>query len=277
MTVKISVLGRKGGVGKTTIAKTLADGCAKQGLSTLLIDADGQGNASTGMKINKHDAFYQLIMEDAEWNDVIMQVPSEHLETDKLFLVSASDAQMRVENYHPSVPGDLTITDRIYQRFAELDGAFDVVVVDTSPSINQVNSALYYATDYALLPVLCEKDPILGLNSTINYLEEAERFGQESNIPAIQILGIIPNMYSRRETVQSTNLGYIRGRYHEYHTFDPIDKKTIWKQASQLAVSIYNVDTNMLERRDQKTAIKQFKPILDRVIQLAHAEVSDEQ
>lgn len=276
MTTIITILGRKGGVGKTTIAKTIADGAALMGYRTLLVDGDGQGNASSGMNIEPHDGFYQLIMQDAEWSDVLVQVPPYHLETDSnLFLLSAWDAQRRVEQYQPQQPGEDTISTRIYNRFAELDGYFDLVVVDTSPGITNVHSAMYYTADYALLPVQCEFDSIQSLNSTISYLHEAQAVGVKQNIPVAEILGIIPNMYDRRESVQVANVGYVRGRYHEYHVFDPISDKTVWKQASQLKVSIYNSESaeGFLERRAQRKAMKEFKPILSAVIQKIEEEV----
>lgn len=273
MTKIVAIMGRKGGITKSTIAKTLAAGAARQGLRTVLVDADGQGNASSGVQVQPHDGFYDLILKDAEFADVLQRVPVSFTgdEKSELYLLSSFNAQRLVEK-------DDSTSARIYQRFQELRGWADVVIVDTSPGITEVHTGFYYTADYILLPTLCEMDSILSLSSTIAYLQEAEAAGEKGGYMVAEVLGIIPNRFDSKENVQTANVGYVRGRYdRDYPIFDPISDLTVWNQASQLRTSIYAFAGmgSWNEKRSANRAIREFKPILKAITD--RLEVADVQ
>lgn len=275
MTTIVSVMGRKGGIGKSTIAKNLAAGAARAGLKTILIDADSQHNAYDGLGINMpaYDSLRTLIQDDTtEWSDLLLSVPSAFsgMETAAFYVLPTADGQIAIEE-------DKTTPTRLYNRIQELHDYIDVAIVDTSPGITQVHVGLYYASTALILPALCDIDSALSPEKTIGYLEDARRAGEFAGYPPARILGIAPNVLDIKETVQLANSGFIQGRYHErYHVFAPMLKKTVWKQAAQERKSIYAMaeDKDPSIRRAAKAAIRQFDPILQAVLDMAKAAVS---
>jgi chromosome partitioning protein len=265
MSIVLSIMGRKGGITKTTIAKTLAAGAALRGYRTILVDADGQGNASSGVRVTPYDGFKQLIQDDAEWADVLRPVSDEFLGGEgEMFVLPASNAQRLVES-DPEAPAS------IIERFQEIRTFSDVVIVDTSPGINNIHVGLYYASDYVLLPTLCEFDSILSLGTTLEYLHNATASGVEAGYSVAGILGIIPNRFNASENVQKVNVGFVRGQYYDkYRVFNPIRDLTVWRQASQTQESIYSLSKtgSYRERRDATRAQKEFQPVLDTLLKL---------
>lgn len=270
MTQIISIMGRKGGTTKTTVAINLAAACARAGLKTVLVDSDGQGNASSSVRVTPHDAFYKLIAEDQEFVDVLVPVPIEFHGQGELYLLAASNL-MRVLESDPATSA------LIYERFNELRDWADVVIVDTSPGITHVHAGFYYTSDHIVLPTLCEYTSITSLTSMFDYLQSAQVQGEQAGYASAKVLGIIPNRFSASEKVQQVNIGFIRGRYGEQcEVFPMIRNLTVWNQASQLRESIfvYAPTDDYNARRQARAAAGEMQPLVDRVLRLCAEAVA---
>lgn len=273
MTTIISVMGRKGGITKSTIAKNLAAGAARAGLRTILIDADSQHNAYDGLGIAApaYDGLKALVEDDtADWSDLLLSVPASFtgMETTAFHVLPTADGQIAIDERKDT-------PTRLYNRLQELTGYIDIVIVDTGPGATNVHVGLYYASTAILLPALCDIDSALSPEKTIGYLEQARRAGEFAGYPPARILGIVPNMLDASEIVQQVNSGFIKGRYHErYPVFAPISKKTVWKQAAQLRRSIYALADDGLysERKAARLARNEFEPIMRAALDLMKAE-----
>jgi cellulose biosynthesis protein BcsQ len=268
MTVKIMVGGRKGGTGKTTVAKNLAAGCARAGLTTLLVDADGQANATSGMQVAPYDGFKALVLDDADWADLLRPVPEDFAGVQGMFVLPSHMGQKQVEENADSIPA-------IVERFAELDGQIDVVIVDTSPGATNAHIGLYYACDYIVLPVQCVMESILSLDDMMIFLENAKKTGAAVGYQTASFLGIVPNMLNASTNVHKTNHGFIQGQYFQRVTvFRPMRDLTVWQQASQYRTSIWHLADvgSHRERRDAKIAGMELQPLLNAVLKLARAE-----
>jgi cellulose biosynthesis protein BcsQ len=271
MTIILSILGRKGGIGKTTFAKNICAAAALQGYTTILIDADGQGNATDGVRVKRFDGFRTLLMENAEWSDVLQPVPVEFTgaEAHNFFVLPASDRQVEVEQ-HPETPA------LIYDRMQDLRGYADIVVCDLPPGTSNSHIGLYYASDYVLLPTLCEFDSVQSLGSTISYLNNAAESGRKVGYKAAQVLGIAPNRFIVTERVHQTNSGYVRGKYDAHYTvFNPLRDLAVWRKASQLRMSIFALSEMGVyaERVEARKAISELAPITNTIFELKKADV----
>lgn len=265
---KIEVAGNKGGNTKTTVAVNLAAACARSGLRTLLIETDGQGNASMSVGVDPRDGFYELVMRGAAWEDVVQEVPAVFHGSGTLDIISAWAEEYRVERWQDA-------PDAIYNRFHEpfLNHRYDVVVVDTSPGHTEVHAGLFYSCDYMLLPTVCEKLAVESLDTTLMHWDDARLAGEQAGIPVASVLGIIPNRFRAKADVQQANYAILKKRFGQEYglpVFEMIHDLTVWQQASQLRRSIYTHDLGTSYSKDlARRAAREFQPVVDAVLGVA--------
>lgn len=259
----VSVMGFKGGVGKTTLATTIAAGCARAGKRTLLVECDGQGNSSQSMGITPFNGFYELL-HGAPLEQVIVDVPTAYHEQGELYLLSTFNWQSEVEK-DPQTPA------RIIERFADLRAWFDVIVVDTSPGNTEVHAGLFYASDYLIMPTICAELALNSLVTTLAYRDNAEAEAVGTAYRAAPLLGIVPNLFHAREDVEQSNLKILHEDYDgRYRVFDPIRDLTAWRGASQLHQSIFAYSAlSTSGNQSVRRARRDVQPVLDAVLQAA--------
>lgn len=267
MTSKIiSVSGFKGGVGKSTIATNMAAGCARAGLRTILVETDGQGNASQSMRIKPHNSFYDL-MHGAALGRVVDEVPIEFHGIGELYLISAFNLQQQVES-DPETPM------QIIQRFRELRDLVDVIIVDTSPGNTEVHAGLFYAADYLILPTLCDFLSIRSLATTLAHRTSAVMAADGTAYRVAEVLGIVPNRFQAREDVQQANLNVLHRDYDaQFRVFGVVRDLTAWRQASQLRQSIYAYE-HPTNKRAARVAANELDPVLAAVLAVTGHEMA---
>ena len=259
-------MGRKGGITKTTLAKNIAAGAALSGYSTVLIDADSQGNATDGVRVAREDGFKALLLDGAEWNEVLRPIPARFTgkQCDNFYVVPSFDGQLLVEK-NDDTP------NLIYERMEELRGSVDLVICDLPPGITNTHIGLYYASDWVILPTLCELDSVLSLDSTVNYLANAARIGQEAGYDVAKILGIVPNRFNSVQKVHQKNIGFVTGRfYDQIHVFPAIRDLAVWGKATQLRMCIHAMADGEIyaERVEARKAITEMGPVLQSIFNL---------
>ena len=194
MATVISVTNQKGGVGKTTTAVNLAYYIAKTGRKTLLIDFDPQGNATSGLAIDKQDlqmTMADVVMEQATLNQVIM--PTAY----KNFFLAPSTPHLA------DTEVQLAQADR---RFSRLRNAietstddFDVIIIDNPPSLSLLTVNGLVAAKYVLLPVQAEFYALEGLGQLL----ETMKLVRKAMNPVLELLGVLPTMMNTRTTLST--------------------------------------------------------------------------
>jgi len=188
----ISVVNQKGGVGKTTTAVNLAAGLALAGRKTLLIDLDPQGNATTGLGVDKtriERTIYDVLLEGVPVKEAILStelpflslVPSEiDLVGAEIELVTAGDREKRLR-----------------AAVDVIKAGFDYVIVDCPPSLGLLTLNALTASDSVLIPLQCEYYAMEGLAhllQTVNVIRERLN-------PGLHVEGIVFTMFDGRTSL----------------------------------------------------------------------------
>ena len=193
MTTVISVTNQKGGVGKTTTAVNLAYYIAKLGRKTLLIDFDPQGNASSGLGVDKQglkQTMADVTTEAATLEQVILLTDHKNL-----FLAPAAPYLANAELELAGKPEGRFV--RLKNAIESCRGEYDVIIIDCPPSLSLLTVNGLIASQYVLLPVQAEFYALEGLGQLL----ETMKLVRKGMNPTLELLGVLPTMMDTRTTL----------------------------------------------------------------------------
>ena len=189
----IAVTNQKGGVGKTTTSINVAYFLSKMGKRTLIIDFDPQGNATSGLGIDKQElgaTMTEVIMRQIRLAKVVL--PTEYKD---LYLAPSTSHLANTEV-------ELAQADGRFARLREaLSGVidYDYIIIDSPPSLSLLTVNGLVAADYVLLPVQVEFYALEGLGQLL----ESMKLIRKGLNPSLKLLGVLPTMMDSRTTLSS--------------------------------------------------------------------------
>jgi chromosome partitioning protein len=209
----LSLANQKGGVGKTTTAINLGTALAAIGERVLIVDLDPQGNASTGLGIDRKDrerSTFDVLVGESDLQSTVREtaVPGLHIAPStmdlsglELSLATEKDRAFRLRNALGKLSRPL--------RDAEgklASGGYSYVLVDCQPSLNLLTINAMAASDAVLVPLQCEFFALEGLSQLLQTVDQVKM----SLNPALSIHGIVLTMYDSRNNLSDQVVADVR-------------------------------------------------------------------
>lgn len=188
----ISVLNQKGGVGKTTTAINLATYLSKANKKVLLVDADPQGNATSGIGLDKGAltaTLCDVMVSGADVNKVVLPTPFKNLyilPTDARLASSEIDISSRPER------------EKILQKaLSGLSSNFDYIIIDCPPALGLLTINALVASSQVLIPVQAEYYALEGLSQLLQVMQQVQKLHN----PNLELVGVVVTMHDKRNAL----------------------------------------------------------------------------
>ena len=228
----ISIANQKGGVGKTTTAVNLATIIAKKGKKVMLIDCDPQGNATSGLGIEKNNEYslYDVLINEVDIKQALVDTV---VKTLKL-----CPANMNLAGAEVELVSMMSREHRLKEKLDEIKDEFDFVFIDCPPSLGLVTLNAFTASDSVLIPVQCEYYALEGLGQLINTINLVKKHLNKE----LSIEGAVLTMYDMRTNLSNQVVKEVKRYFGDkvYKTVIPRNIKLSEAPSFGMPISVYD-------------------------------------
>ncbi|MBQ9044143.1 MAG: ParA family protein [Eggerthellaceae bacterium] len=217
MTKIIAIINQKGGVGKSTTAINLSAALGEQGKQVLLVDLDPQGNATSGLGVEKgqlNACIYDVLLNDVPIQDAIIPDVCPGLD-----LVPAT---INLAGAEVELVSEMARENRLKDAVGTMRGKYDYIFIDCPPSLGLLTVNALVGADKLIIPIQTE---FYALEGVTKLLESMKRVKTRLN-PSLDIFGILLTMYDGRTTLSRQVAAEVRN-YFGSQVFETIIPRTV--------------------------------------------------
>ena len=228
----ISVANQKGGVGKTTTTVNLSTILAKRGKNILLIDADPQGNATSGLGVTKEVelSFYDVLIGETEIEETLQDTIIKNLKTCPSN-ISLAGAEVQL------VPM-MSREQRLKTKLDKVKDKYDYILIDCPPSLGLITLNAFTASDSVLIPIQCEYFALEGLGQLLNTVNLVKKHLNKN----LDIEGALLTMYDARTNLSNQVVKEVK-KYFEnkvYKTVIPRNVRLSEAPSYGMPITVYD-------------------------------------
>lgn len=255
----ISLANQKGGVGKTTTAINLSTSLAKKGKKVLLLDADPQGNATSGLGVDKEQQFsiYDVLIEDIEVENTLQRTQVKNLDLcpSNINLAGAEVQLVSMENRE----------FRLKEKLDNIKEQYDFILIDCPPSLGLVTLNAFTASNSVLIPIQCEYYALEGLGQLLNTIELVRQHMNKE----LQVEGALLTMYDARTNLSNQVVKEVKKYFGSKVYKNVIPRNVKLSEAPSYGMPITLYDPRSKGARSYEKFAKEFIKINDEEIKAA--------
>ena len=244
----ISVANQKGGVGKTTTAINVSAMLAKKNKKVLLVDADPQGNATSGLGIRKDTGFstYDVLINEVEIPNVVQSSSVKYLDI--------CPANMSLAGAEIELVSAVGREYRLKDKLDKVKDFYDYILIDCPPSLGLITLNALSASDSVIIPVQCEYFALEGVGELLKTIELVRKYYNHS----LTIEGALLTMYDSRTKLSSQVVMEI-SKYFENKVFDIVIPRNVrLSEAPSYGMPIVVYDPMSKGARSYEKLVKEF-------------------
>jgi chromosome partitioning protein len=238
---RLAIFNHKGGTGKTTTSVSLAAGLAARGLRVLLVDTDSQGNVSVSLGVKAERTLYHVLVMGMRATDVAVKV------RENLDMVISNETLAAAELYLAGKQNrDRVLRDRLASAF----DAYDVVLLDCSPSLSLMNQNALVVADAIIVPVACDFLSLVGVRQVIKTVKNVNQLLHHP----VQIHGVLPTFYDARARICRDAVQALEEHFGD-RVLPPIRQATRLKEAPAQGKTIFEYAPESNAAQDYATVV----------------------